>query len=252
MQVQKGLSAYLETKRNIFARFYFLSDDELLEILSQTKDPTAVQPHMRKCFDNISKLKFEDDLQMSRFQAADGESVAFCEALYPKGGVEDWLLEVERVMMVSLRGVMSEALQAYAASERTEFVKEWPGMIVIAACQTMWTAEVEEAINAGPAGLKGYSEAMTKQLLDLVALVRGKLSKIQRKVIESLIVIEVGGGRITYSQRVCSRASRSLPPIPRTDAKPLTNRSTQPGLQGEVRGWCWGRGGRERLHGYKL
>lgn len=50
---QKSLSEYLDTKRCAFPRFYFISDDELLAILG-TSDPTSVQEHMLKLFDNCA------------------------------------------------------------------------------------------------------------------------------------------------------------------------------------------------------
>ena len=44
---QKSLNDYLDSKRNAFPRFFFISDDELLSILGSS-DCECVQEHMIK------------------------------------------------------------------------------------------------------------------------------------------------------------------------------------------------------------
>ncbi len=54
--VQKGIEEYLEYKRQVFPRFFFISNDELLQIIAQANNPTILQPHFRKVFEGIDKV----------------------------------------------------------------------------------------------------------------------------------------------------------------------------------------------------
>ena len=74
---QKSLSEYLDNKRNAFPRFFFISDDELLSVLG-TSDPTSVQEHMLKLYDNCAALKFgRGNKTVVGMTSAEGETLDF-------------------------------------------------------------------------------------------------------------------------------------------------------------------------------
>jgi dynein heavy chain, axonemal len=129
--VQKGLSDYLETKRAGFSRFYFLSNDELLEILSQTKDPLAVQPHLKKCFEGIKNVDFNmEDLTIHAMNSAEGEKVTFVTPINPNGkNIEVWMVELNKMMCRSVRQQMVLAVEDYVKTPRTQWMQKWPGQV---------------------------------------------------------------------------------------------------------------------------
>ncbi|XP_053995639.1 dynein axonemal heavy chain 1-like [Hylaeus anthracinus] len=187
--VQKGLSNYLEIKRRVFPRFYFLSDEELLEILAQAKNVHAVQPHLRKCFEAIQEVRFESDLEITRMYSAEGEEVIFRPSMYPLRSVEYWLGDLEKVMRNTIREIIRDALSVIDSTPRKKWVYMWPGQVTLCCGQTYWTAHVENGILQNR--LNDYYQELLGQLNDLRELVRGPQTEIQRLMLEAVITIEV-------------------------------------------------------------
>lgn len=193
-EITKGLNDYLETKRLYFPRFFFLSNDELLEILSQTKDPKAVQPHLGKCFEGINKVVFESDMKITAMVSGEGEVVKMDRIVDPesggnKGNVEKWLLEIEQIQWESIRSLTAAAIEDYTRTSRKEWILKWPAQVILGVSSLYWTNDVTIALRAGgKTSLGECNQKLDRQLKQMVELVRGQLSKLERLTLGMILM----------------------------------------------------------------
>ena len=89
--ITKGLSIYLESKREHFARFYFLSNEDIIEILASISEPRNVQKFLNKIFEGIDYLNFTPQNAITAFFSKEGESMMVQNNILTLGSPEVWL-----------------------------------------------------------------------------------------------------------------------------------------------------------------
>ena len=200
-KIQKSLENYLEAKRQQFPRFYFISSDDLLEILGQAKDPLNVQPHLKKCFEGIKKLEIHHPgtegrrhHEASQIISPDGEILPLLQPTLTEGRPEEWLNDVEAAMYAATKKQLFKTLEDSKGMKKEKWVKEFQGQCVISAGQIIWTAECERALSeadSSKSALRQLKKKWLSYLNKLTAVTRSKLGKVDRKKVVALITIEV-------------------------------------------------------------
>ncbi|KAG8446024.1 hypothetical protein GDO86_013774 [Hymenochirus boettgeri] len=198
---EKALAEYLDTKRLAFPRFYFISSADLLDILSNGTNPQLVMRHLSKLFDNMSKMKFQEDSNGSQSKMGLGmfskedEYVSFNEPCDCSGQVETWLNRVLDTMRATVRHEMTEAVTAYEDKAREQWLFDYPAQVALTCTQIWWTTEVgisfarlEEGYENG---MKDYYKKQVNQLNTLITMLIGKLSSGDRQKIMTICTIDV-------------------------------------------------------------
>lgn len=144
--IQKKLDDYLEKKRGEFPRFYFLSSDELIDILANAQNIDVIQGHLKTMFDNIVKLEIEEEAEIHGMWSNEKEYVKFNKTKQVKKSIETWLADVQEVMVSTLKQLLGNANKAYPQMERKEFVLKNKGQIVATVAQIQWCFNTEQAL----------------------------------------------------------------------------------------------------------
>jgi dynein heavy chain len=215
---QKALDGYLETKRNRFPRFYFVSNPALLLILSRGSDLVAVQECFQALFDSITNVTFKGNmivkylgLQSGNGNAMDSEEIDCIKPVSATGNIEDWLNELEKEQYVTMKAACKKcALECVGADfPLEEFAARSLGQFALLGIQFAWTHAVETALKTAgkppppPAPGKTYKlnskqplkiakDATVSMMEKLAVMTLGDIpTRMERTKIETLVTIQV-------------------------------------------------------------
>ncbi|EGR34655.1 hypothetical protein IMG5_004580 [Ichthyophthirius multifiliis] len=155
---QKALNDFLEEKRSRFPRFYFLGDDDLLEILGQSQNANVIQMHLKKLFAGIHKVEFDKKIeQILSMVSSQKESVVLCEKVQIQENVENWLSELSIKMVKTLKNSLNQCL-----GEDSLQIENFPSQILCVREEIMFNYQALEAIKEGK--LDSLNQNLNKKL----------------------------------------------------------------------------------------
>ena len=226
-KIQKSLGEYLERQRASFPRFYFVGDEDLLEIIGNSKNVPRLQKHFKKMFAGVHTIKLDEEATtIYGLCSKEGEEVPFITPVSIKDNdrINDWLTLVEKEMRVTLAKLLAQAIKKFLAMKTKpeglevgtfmEWVDSYQAQLVVLASQIAWSEAVDAALNQ----MNGNSEDMSplEGVLNVVESTLNLLADsvlydqppVRRKKLEHLIIEHVHQRDVTralLNSKVCSQ-----------------------------------------------
>ena len=199
---QKALSGYLDQKRAAFPRFYFVSDANLLEVLSQATNPQAIQPHLQSVFAAVVKMGF-DEITKSKITVlfdSFGERIDLERPVEMIGNIEEWLSKLQGSMQHTVNCIVRKASSDCESMNLEMFTHHYQSQVALLGIQMKWTLDCEDALYRAKTEKTAMNSVVKKNQQRLTELVRLNLKSDAelstfgpwtRTKIETMILVDV-------------------------------------------------------------
>ncbi|GMF37561.1 unnamed protein product [Phytophthora fragariaefolia] len=146
--VKGGVRVGFESKRSSFARFYFLSDAELVTALALARVPgdATLWQALSRCFPGISGVQTNSANEITALLSCAGEPFPLGSPITTDDTpIPVWLAKLETSMSTILHASIRAACSDLPRKEFRKWCLIWPEQSLLAAIQYVWTLESEQA-----------------------------------------------------------------------------------------------------------
>ncbi|XP_045525458.1 cytoplasmic dynein 2 heavy chain 1 [Pieris brassicae] len=147
---QSALNQYIDEKRTIFPRLYFLSDDDLLELLGQARSgaegrEAVLQTHLKKLFPGITGVVLgPDGVSITTLCSHYDETFELNRPVDIDCAVENWLKNLENEIRSSLKSLTLTCISGNTSLDLFSL----PTQIMCLAQNIRFTEQTEKAITS--------------------------------------------------------------------------------------------------------
>ena len=191
---EKALLDFMDSKRRAFPRFYFVAQNDLLDILSNGNNPSKIMVHMPKIFQAIDTLELDDSRGEERpyatgIHASVGkEFVDFDEPLKLERKVENYLQDVIDRMRRSIKTIAADSLKRFAKKDKKDWLEDDPAQVSLLVNLVNWVKSVEAAFEND--NMNQCYENQVDLLKELISMVQGDLTPGMRQKIMCMITMD--------------------------------------------------------------
>lgn len=202
---QKGLNDFIASKRKVFPRFFFLTMEELLDILANGNNPRLLfkeKNYMNKVVQAVDKLEMKDGAEGARPTITEMSAAIGKETVVFVGGgiqlvdkVENYLMDVLELIIKTIKTNAKEALTNFVekGEEKKNWIEATLSQLNLLSNATRWVDTTEKTfdlISENSDAMKNFLAKVKDSLNELITYVQGKLEKPTRIKMMTLITIE--------------------------------------------------------------
>ncbi|KAL0234517.1 hypothetical protein PCE1_001553 [Barthelona sp. PCE] len=201
-ECQKSLTNYLNSKRQLFPRFYFISDDELLSMLG-TSEISDIQHHVIKICQGADHLIVPQGVKkIQGLMSSQKEELLFEEPilLQDNTSVEIWFTSVVKMMRQSLKRQTAVSLWDYLSTndDQKKVIKWYEktlGQVICSVSEIYFTFLIEDCFEQFKQGnknvMKDLNNSLAAELTYVVDTMSTTKNKQLRKKLNTLTILKV-------------------------------------------------------------